>query len=157
MDTVESVNILGTTFHSSAKSETHIEERMKACRCTTLGLQGSGMLYPGLNSDVNARLWSTMCCPTLTYGTDCLDKMESQQGTLVKQCIDVSKRNHHTTILNALEIRPLQTAIRQQTTSLFSRIFKVDSQMKDICITLLAQYIIICFARSYVQELLWSD
>ena len=88
-----------------------------------------------------------MCCPNLTYGTDCVDisskilnQMESLQGTLVKRCIGVPKRNHHTTILNALEIRPLQTAIRQQTTSLFSRIFKVDSQMKDICITLLAQY-----------------
>jgi len=128
MDTVESVNILGTIFQSSAKSETHIEERMKACRCTTFGLQGSGMLYPGLDTDVNAHLWRTMCCPTLTYGTDCLDKMESQQGTLVKQCIDVSKRNHHTTILNALEIQPLQTVIRQQTISLFSRMCNLTSK-----------------------------
>ena len=41
MDTVESVNILGTIFQSSAKSETHIEERMKACRCTTRQAQSS--------------------------------------------------------------------------------------------------------------------
>ena len=132
------MNILGTIFHSSAKSETHIEEHMKACLCTTFGLQGSGMPYPGLDSDTNAHLWRTMCCPTLTYGTDCIDKMESQQGTLVKQCIDVSKRNHHTAILNALEIQPRKTVIRRRTMSLFSRIFKVDSQIKHIFITLLA-------------------
>ena len=94
MDTVESVNILGTIFHSSAKSETHIEEPMKACRRTTFGHQGSNMSYPGLDNDVKAHLWRTMCCPTLIYGTDCVDisrkslnQMESLQRTLVKRCI----------------------------------------------------------------------
>ena len=124
MDSVESVNILGTIFHSSAKSETHIEKRTKTCRRTTFGLQGSGISYPGLGSDVKADLCGIMCCPTLTYGTDCINKMESQQGTLVKQCIDVPKRNHHIAILNALEIQPHYEQLFGK------RIFKVESQMK---------------------------
>jgi len=113
MDTVESVNILDTIFHSCSKSETDIEEHMKTCRRTTFGLQGSGISYPGLGSDVKAHLWHTMCCPKLTYGTDCVEisskspnKMESLQGTrTVKRCIGVPKVNHHT-ILHSLEIQP---------------------------------------------------
>jgi len=68
--------------------------------------------------------------------------MESLQGRLVKLCIGVPKRNHHTAKLNALEIQLLQTVIRQQTMYLFYKIFKVDSQTKDICITLLPQYVL---------------
>jgi len=64
-----------------------------------------------------------------------LNQMQSLKGTLVKRCIEVPKRNQHTAILNALEIQPLQTVIRQETMSLFSLIFKVDSQIEDICIS----------------------
>jgi len=122
---------------------------MEACRRTTFGLQGNGMSYPGLGSDVKAQLWRTMCCPTLANGKDCVDisskslnQMETLQRTLAKRCIGVPMRNHHTAILNALEIQPRKTVIRRRTMSLFSRIFKVDSQMKDICITLLVQYML---------------
>ena len=79
MDTVESVNILGTIFHSSAKSETHIEERTKACRRTTFGLQASGMSYAGLGSAVKVHAWRTIYCPTLTSGTDFIDIGSSNQ------------------------------------------------------------------------------
>ena len=64
---------------------------------------------------------------------------------------DSPKRNHHTAILNSLEIQPLQTVSRQQTMSLFSRIFRLPNERH-----------LYNFTGSYALQLcagtiLWSD
>ena len=74
---------------------------------------------------------------SLTYGIYSVDfsstnQMELLQGTLVNLFIGVPKINHPTAILNALELQQLQTVIRRQTMSLFSKIYNVVSHIKDI-------------------------
>ena len=135
--------------HASGTSEIHVDERITVCRRTTFGLQGRGMSYPGLGSDVKAHLWKTTCSPALTYGMDCVQvsnksmhKMESLQGTLMKRCLGVPKYNHHSTILQALDIVPITKAIEDKTITLFQRLLRVESQTKDVCMTLMARYIL---------------
>ena len=71
------------------------------------------MSYPGLDSQSKAYLWKSVlvCAPCLTFGCDSLFlnecnemKLDSTQGTLVKQCLGLGKRSHHSHLLGALDI-----------------------------------------------------
>ena len=85
------------------------------------------------NKDPKHSTWPCLTRVTCSIlSNENLNQMGSLQGTLVKRYIGVPKRNHHTAILNALEIQPLQTVTRQQSMSLFSRICKVDSQIRHL-------------------------
>ncbi len=149
MPIVDRVTILGTVFHASGKSDHHVEARIQACRRNAFSLQGRGMSYPGLSSDVKAHLWRTTCSPVLTYGMECLalnrtsiKRMESLQGSLVKRCLGIPKRNHHSDILCAMNIPTVETTVVQKRSALFHRACKVDSQMRDLNMTLLSRYIL---------------
>ena len=108
--------------------------RIKSCRRATYGLQSVGMSYPGLNSEAKAHLWRTICCPTLVYGMDTIPmsiysqkRLDTTQGCTLKHVLGIPKRNHHSQLLEALDIHKVKTIIENRTVALYNRIFKLPS------------------------------
>ena len=106
------------------------------------------MSYPGLNSETKAHLWKTVCAPSLLYGCESLNishnelyNLESLQGTLIKQALGLSKRSHHSNILEALNIPKLGETINEHVLSLYYRIYCVESPVRDLCRELLFMYV----------------
>ncbi len=104
-------------------------------------LSNVGMSYPGLNTSSKVHLFKTICQPTLLYGIDCISMSEkciqniqSTQGGIMKQVCGLSKRSHHSAMVQALEITNTSTLISESTKSLFKRICSADSPTRDVCI-----------------------
>jgi hypothetical protein len=96
------------------------------------------IVYPRTSSDVKCYLWKSICAPVLMYGLDCLnvnksnvDKLETTQGNLIKQSMGLSKRVHSTELLASLGISKVCELLQKNTVSLFSRIVKVDTPLRD--------------------------
>ncbi len=107
------------------------------------------MAYPGTSTEVKAYLWRTVCLPTAAYGLDALpishadiERLESLQGTLIKQSLGLAKRMHHTKLLRPMNIAPVSETIDRMTLSLYSRIFRVDSPARDLCSYMLSKYLL---------------
>ena len=106
------------------------------------------MSYPGLASDAKAYIWNTMCRPVLLYGSDCIDicapnmrKLETLQGNLLKQSLGLSKRSRSTHLLEALGVHKLNSTVIKNTVTFFSRIFKIDSPLQNLCNSFMSLYI----------------
>ena len=105
------------------------------------------MSNPGAASDVKSYMWKAVCAPTLLYGTEAMylsntnvQKLNSLQGTLIKQSMGIGKRSHHSYLLSALSIKPCADIVKERTLSLFNRIFKVESPVRRLCTHMLANY-----------------
>ena len=143
MATVDHVDILGVGFHSNGDTTQYVEERIKSCRRATYGLQSVGMSYPGLNSEAKAHLWRTICCPTLVYGMDTIPmstysqkRLDTTQGCTLKHVLGIPKRNHHSQLLEALDIHKVKTIIENRTVALYNRIFKLPSSPTQIYVSM---------------------
>ena len=86
--------------------------------------------------------------PCLTYGCECLSlnnsdkgRLESAQGVLVKQCMGLSKRSHHSCLLKALCIPNVCDVLTKRALSLYHRVFQVDSPCRDLCLEMLCRYL----------------
>ncbi len=146
MATVDCMEFLGVTFSSFGGDLAHVDNISRVRSFYSIGC--AGLAFPGTSADVNTYLWKSACVPSLTYGLDLLDlsrasvnKLESTQGTLIKQAMGIGKRSHHTKLLAAMDIPPVQHIVDNMTLSLFNRIFKVDSPTRDLSLYLLGRYV----------------
>ena len=142
---VPSLEILGV--HYDSKNTVHINSRIEKCKQVFYSLKDVGMAYPGCASDVKAYTWNTVCQPVLIYGLDSLsmsqsslDKLESTQGTLLKQCIGLNKRSKSSNLLQALCVPKVKDRLKQSIASLLKRVFAVDSSVRDINVHFLSLY-----------------
>ena len=139
---------LGTTFSKDGFVK-HVENRMRACRASYYSLANAGLCYPGLSTESKVYTWKTVCVPSLTYGCEAItlsDKqisvMESCQGSLVKQFLGIGKRSHHSKLLQALHIQPVESVVLHKTMNFYNQIFRTENPLRSLCCTLLARYIV---------------
>ena len=144
----EEVDILGVTFSSNRKNDGHIEKRTSACRRSIYGLSSVGMTYPGLNTRVKTHIWKTIGVPTLMYGMDCLSlsskdcsRLASLATNTIKSVLGLRKRSHHSKLLEALGIPTMASEVQHATASLYHRIFKGGSPVRDLQARLLARFL----------------
>ena len=90
MKTESNIEILGTIFNSSGKGADHVAKRIQNCRRVLYGYSNVGLCYPGLNTEAKLYLWSSICVPILTYGTERVNlcktdikNMQNVQGKLI--------------------------------------------------------------------------
>jgi len=147
IETANSVEILGISFSSAGNSKLHFEKRMQNCRKSFYNLNDLGMAFPGLNPEVKAYLWRSVCLPTLLYGCDSicvsnsdLNRLQSVQGTLIKQALGLGKRSHHSALLEALNIDNVQYNVNQRSLSMFYKVMSYDSLARDLSTYLLSLY-----------------
>ena len=141
------LEILGITFHNSGTSSCHVTKRTQKCRRTAYTLSPSGMCYPGVQTKVKTHVWQTVCLPTLLYGIDILNisstdmsSLETTQGTILKQWLGLSKRQHHTTLLKALGLPTIKQAMREKMSHLYYRLFQEDTPARRLNIRWLSKY-----------------
>ena len=63
------------------------------------------------------------------------------QGNLIKQSMGLSKRVHSTELLASLGISKVTELLQKNTLSLFSRIFKVETPLRDLTSHFMSLYI----------------
>ena len=61
-------------------------------------------------------------------------KLESFQGSLINRTLGLRKCIHHTELVQALRINTISDNLKKTTISLWERIFKVDSPVRDLYI-----------------------
>ena len=148
IDIVNQVQILGTAFSSPMSSVSHVNQRAQACRRAMYSLSEVGCSYPGLSTHVKCHLWRSVGLPTLLFGCDTihvnktqLNKLEAVQATTVKRVLGLPVRSHHSKLLQAVEIYPVEDRLKANTKSLWWRTFRVASPARTLCARLLGLYI----------------
>ena len=148
METADSLEILGVTFSSLRGSTPHTDKRINSCRSSFYSLSDIGLAYPGLSMDVKVYLWRTVCQPVITYGFDAictskadLDRLQSTQGSLIKRAIGLGNRSHHSSVLQALDIKPICQMVENKTVRSFANFMSYDSPTRDITSYLMSKYI----------------
>ena len=147
MNTVTKLDVLGVTFSADGKYVDHVQTRIQKCRRSLYALSNVGMQYPGLNISSKRQLFKSICLPTLSYGTECLNlsnqdvkTMNSTQGCIIKQLCGLGKRSHHTNLLRAINLDNVSSAISNNTKSVFKRVCINESPTKNLCLRLLSEY-----------------
>ena len=145
----EEALILGVTINSTLSSNKHVKNRMRKCQQSMFKMTPMGLSYPGLNSDVKAFLWNSICCPILVYGMESiaisekdLKSLKTTQGNIIKRIMGIKKRSHHSKLLKALKIPVIEDVITKNSLRLYKNIFKTDTPARDLQSVLLARYII---------------
>ena len=68
-------------------------------------------------------------------------KLESLQGTIVKAFLGLSRYSHHSKLLTALDILPIEESIKSMSVSLIKRIFLVNSPVRSLCSFFMSKYL----------------
>jgi len=86
-------------------------------------------------------MFRTICQSTLLYSLDAVDlnnnmikKLENAQGGIMKRVCGIPKRSHHTQLLQALNISSVNKMLIKSVASLYTRMFKVNSPLRDLCV-----------------------
>ena len=69
-------------------------------------------------------------------------KLESLQGTIVKAFLGLSRYSHHSKLLTALDILPIEESIKSMSVSLWKRIFLVNSPVCGMCSFFMSKYLL---------------
>jgi hypothetical protein len=148
MENTNSLEILGNVFSQDGSSKLNIDKRIKSCRQSYYSLQAAGMCYKALETNTKVHLWKTVCLPTLLYGCDALkidksdlNRLNSIQGTLMKNALGIGKRSHHSSLIQALHLDNISEVINWNTLCLFYRSFRLASPLRTMCNFLLSKYI----------------
>jgi hypothetical protein len=144
---VDQLEILGVAMDKKGSYKSHIEKRISSCRKSLYKLSCCGMTYPGLHTEVKCYLWKSVGAPTLLYGSECiplsgadLQSLRSTQSNVIKNVLGLSKRNHHSKLLLALNIPAIDDVIIKNTLGFYNRIFNVDSPLVHMQSNLLQYY-----------------
>ena len=79
-------------------------------------------------------------------------RLESVQGSLIKQSIGLSKLSHNTALLKALNIEKIEDIVNRNVLPLYNRIFKVESPARRLMQHLLSRFI--CYGKTVPGTLL---
>ena len=145
---VNNLDILGVTFNSDVTYNDHVAIRSSKCQKCMFRIQELGMTYPGLSTEVKSHLWNTMGLPTLMYGCSSLNMskcnlkdLNSCQSNNIKRCLGLGRRVHHSELLEAAGVKPVEDIYYNGAISLYYRLYKVDSPTSVLNTTLLSKYI----------------
>ena len=146
---VDFMDILGIRFSANGKTTNHLNNRITSTRRAMYGLCSTGMAYPGLATDVKVHLWNTIGVPCLMYGLDAVHlpkssilSLESTQGSIIKRCLGIGGRSHHSKLLRSLYIDTINNRIKRDTLSFLHRVFNVSSPYRKLCSFFLARYVV---------------
>jgi hypothetical protein len=165
LQTKHEVEILGVTLNDSLNCSSHVAKRVSSSRQRIYGLTTVGMSYPGLASDVKAYLWKTIGIPMMSYGMETVPLSEqniktlrSAQGGVIKRVMGIPKRSHHSKLVEALGITPIETIISNNVQKLYHRIFTCHSPSRELQMKFLSHYIKTgkCVKDSLLHRLLIS-
>ena len=142
----DSMEVLGKTYTSDGRSESHIFNRMQKSR---KALYGIGFNNEELCPAIKAHLWKSIGLSSLLSGvctgpisTGELSMLESFQGKMIKSSLYLDKRSHHSNILHSLGVRTISDEINLQRANLLRRVFKAPvSSYSKLCSELIAMYI----------------
>ena len=132
---------------SKSTSTSHVDKRTSLCRRNIFRLSPSGMFYPGLEADAKAHIWNTIGAPTIQYGMECVDlsrknkqHLSTVQTNIIKNVMGLSKRSHHTHLLQALRIPSFDQYLDLSIRRLFHRLMITDTPAGALQTRLLARY-----------------
>ena len=147
MQPSDEIEILGVTMSSKSTPTSHVDKRTSLCRRSIYRLSPSGMCYPGLEAGAKAHIWNTIGAPTIQYGMECVDlskknmqHLSKVQTNIIKNVMGLSKRSHHTHLLQALSIPSFDQYLDLSIRRLYNRLMVTDTPAGALQTRLLARY-----------------
>ena len=135
----ETLTILGVTFSANLSAGPHVEKRIQNCRRGMFSLAQMGSMYPGLCTAAKRHLWLSIGLPTLTYGLEAVGlrnvderSIDKCQTTMLKTCLGLRKRSHHSDLLDALRIAPVTHSVHCHAVSLLNRMCATPSPARTL-------------------------
>ena len=145
LEFVNNVEILGRVFSNNLPSQDNIDIRIRNSRRAMYSI---GLNNQALSPSVKAYLLRSIGTSSLMYGIETcniisvdLKRLESFQGTIIKNIVYLGKRCHHSALLEALDIIKNKYHISKQRTGLLKRVWNVITPYTKLVIELLALYI----------------
>ena len=143
----ENITVLGCIYSQDGDYKDHVKNRVNKCRQAYHSLMPRGLAYPGLSNTCKSYLYTTSVQPVLLYGATALgiskkgyEQLDKMQGGLIKKCMGLPQRCHHTNLVEALNVRKCSDVILKGKCSLFYRTMCIDSPAKDVCDFLISRY-----------------
>ena len=144
LEFVNNVEILGRVFSNNLSSQDHIDIRIRNSRRTMYSI---GLNNQALSPSVKAYLWRSIGTPSLMYAIGTcnissvdLKRLESFQGTKIKNSVYLGKRCHHSALLEALDISKIKYHISKQRTGILKRVWNVITPYTKLVIELNTLY-----------------
>ena len=117
----ENIILYNLCYPAMEKYINQVDSRILRCRKSYFSLNNVGMPYPGLPVDLKLHFWHTICRPILIFGLETVYlnramyiKLESLQGTIVKAFLGLSRYSHHSKLMTALGIWPIEESIKSR-------------------------------------------
>ena len=106
-----------------------------------------GATVPGLQKMIDKCLVYSNTILTFVLETVYLNramygKLQSLQGTIVKAFLGLNRYSHHSKLLTALGILPIEESIKSMSVSLMKRIFLVNSPVRSLCSFFISKYLL---------------
>ena len=145
LEFVNNVEILGRVFSNNLSSQDHIDIRIRNSRRAMYSI---GLNNQALSPSVKAYLWRSIGTPSLMYAMGTcnissvdLKRLESFQGTIIKNSVHFGKRCHHSALLEALDIPKIKYHISKQRAGPLKSVWNVITPYTKLVIELLTLYI----------------
>ena len=130
---------------SDGKYINQVDSRILRCRKSYFSLNNVGMPYPGLPVDLKLHFWHTIC-RSIYLNRAMYIKLESLQDTIVKAFLGLSRYSHHSKLLTALGILPIEESIksRHMFVSLMKRLYLVNYPvgLRSLCSFFMSKYLL---------------
>ena len=143
------IDLLGVNVTSELNYSGHIENRIGACRRGVYALAPAGMTYPGLCTKAKVYLWKSVGAPLMFHSMDCIpikrsniNNLYSAQGKIIKNVLGFGKRNHHSILIQSLQIDSAERYITKSSLSFYNRIFAVDTPLLQLQCSALASFML---------------
>ena len=138
---------------SDEKYINQVDSRIVRCRKSYFSFNNVGMPYPGLPVDLKPHFWHTIWRPILIVGLETVYlnramyiKLESLQGTIVKAFLGLSRYSHHSKLMTALGILPIEETFKSRPmfVSLMKRLFLVNYPvgLRSLCSFFMSKYLL---------------
>ena len=137
---------LGVMMDSRLTAACHVDQRVKRARAAFYGLAPAGMLAKSLCPADKAYLWKTVVLPVLVFGCNTaplrpsdVERLDALQAACVKAAFGLPRSAHHSALLAAAGVAPIQEWLRNAIFCTFRAAMSDGHRLQQVLLTSLAK------------------
>ncbi len=138
----DNMKYLGIHFTDDSKFKTHTEKRISATIKASAALKNFGLQDEILKPHIKSNMYKTFVMPILTYGYDLIipnkcqiNSLRRTETNIIKQTLNISIFSRHSSLLRALNIKPIENRIYIAQLALYRRLTENDYTNRIILAT----------------------
>ena len=133
---VKETEHLGSVVSATLQAKQHIAQRERRARGSFFGLTPAGIFSKELAPLDKAFLWRTIVAPSLTFGAAVVPlrpenvmQLERFQARYIKASLGLPAQAHHSALLAALRVPPVQETLRSMVARALCNAFRCEHRL----------------------------